>query len=259
MARPVQILRVFTDGTEGGNHLGVVVDTVNLDAQRMQAIASELGFSETVFMDWKIGSAPHVRIFTPVSELPFAGHPLVGVAWLLLRVGPGGVDQVTCGVGEVRIAAEGARVWIKPPFGQPVRTKADPPTLGWCAPSRAWEVDMPLPYSVWQMETPEEVGRLGSPPPDLGMTLVWAWESWPDLVKARFFAPSMGVVEDPATGSAAVALAAALRSDGVASGRVRISQGIEMGRPSLIDLTWGEDRCRVGGTVVRDGIREMEW
>lgn len=259
MARPAQILRVFTDGTTGGNHLGVVADTVNLDTERMQAIASELGFSETVFIDWRMDAAPRVRIFTPVSELPFAGHPLVGAAWLLLRAGPGGVDRVTCGVGEVSISTEDARVWIEPPFRQPVRIQDRPPALDWCSPIRAWEVEMPLPYSVWQMENPEAVGCLASPPADLGMTLVWAWESSPDRVKARFFAPGMGVVEDPATGSAAVALAAALRSDGMKSGRVRISQGTEVGSPSLIHLKWEESRCRVGGTVVREGVREMKW
>ncbi len=259
MARPAQVLRVFTDGSQGGNHLGVVADTVNLDAERMQAIATQLGFSETVFIQWQSGAPPHVRIFTPVSELPFAGHPLVGAAWLLLRAGPGGVDRVTCGVGEVSIGVEGAQVWIEPPFQQPVRTQQDPPTLGWCSPVRAWEVEMPLPYSVWQMETPEGVGGLESPPAELGMTLAWAWESSPGNVKARFFAPGMGVVEDPATGSAAVALAAALRSDGRSSGKVRISQGSEMGWPSLIDLIWEGNRCRVGGTVIRDEVREMKW
>ncbi len=259
MARPAQILRVFTDGEQGGNHLGVVADTVSLDDDRMQAIATKLGFSETVFIDWQMGGMPNVRIFTPVSELPFAGHPLVGAAWLLLRLGPGGVRKVRCGVGEVKIGAEGDLVWIEPPFQQPVRTQEDLPPLDWCSPARAWEVEMPLSYLVWQMETPEQIGRLGSPPADLGMTLVWAWESPPDRVKARFFAPGMGVVEDPATGSAAVALAAVLRSEGMTSGRVQISQGRELGWPSLINLTWEGDRCRVGGTVVRDEIREMVW
>ncbi len=259
MARPAQILRVFTDGEAGGNHLGVVADTVRLDDERMQAIATELGFSETVFIEWQMGGMPNVRIFTPVSELPFAGHPLVGAAWLLLRPGPGGVDRVTCGVGEVKIAAEGDQVWIEPPFDQPVRPLETPLSQGWCSPARAWEVEMPLTYSVWQMETPDQVGALGPPPADLGMTMVWAWESSPDRVRARFFAPGLGVVEDPATGSAAVALAAVLRREGMAAGRLRISQGREMGRPSRIDLSWEGSRCRVGGTVIRDGVREMEW
>ena len=259
MARPAQILRVFTDGTDGGNHLGVVADTVKLDETRMQSIAAHLGFSETAFVDWLSGPVPHVRIFTPAAELPFAGHPLVGVAWLLLQAGPGGVERVTCGVGEVCIAIDEGRVWVEPPFQQPVSVQADPPTHGWCAPAQAWEVEMPLPYAVWQMESPDQVAALGPPPAELGMTLVWAWESSPHRVKARFFAPGMGVVEDPATGSAAVALAAVLRSEGADSGEVRISQGAEIGHPSVIDLAWEGDRCRLGGTVVREGIRELEW
>ena len=258
MARPAQILRVFTDRSQGGNRLGVVADSVALDSAGMQAIAAELGFSETVFIDWQPGAAPHVRIFTPVAELPFAGHPIVGAAWLLLRAGPGGVERVTCEAGEVGVADDGDQIWIEPPFGQPV-TRKSPPSDGWCYPARAWEVRMPLPYSVWQMDRPGQVAELGSPPAELDMTLVWAWESFPDRVKARFFAPGFGVVEDPATGSAAVALAAVLRADGQASGKVRISQGGEMGCPSLIDLVWDGDGCRVGGTVVRDEVREMEW
>ncbi len=206
-----------------------------------------------------MGGTPHVRIFTPTSELPFAGHPLVGAAWLLLRAGPGGVDCVTCGVGEVKIAADGDKIWVEPPFEQPVRAMAVSAMEGWCSPVRAWEVEMPLPYTVWQVDTPEDVSGLGAPPPDLGMTLVWAWVSSPDRVKARFFAPGMGVVEDPATGSAAVALAAVLRSEGMLSGDLQISQGVEMGWPSRIDMNWDGSRCHLGGRVVREGVRELEW
>ena len=155
MARPVQILRVFTDGTQGGNHLGVVADTVKLDDERMQTIATELGFSETVFIDWQMGGVPHVRIFTPVSELPFAGHPLVGAAWLLLRAGPGGVDRVSCGAGEVKIASEGDRVWIEPPFQQPVRPEEAPPALGWCSPAKAWEWRCPFPIRSGRWRPPK--------------------------------------------------------------------------------------------------------
>lgn len=259
MARPAQILRVFTDGSDGGNHLGVVADAVNLDSRRMQEIAAELGFSETVFLDWRAGGIPHVRIFTPSVELPFAGHPLVGTAWLLLQAGPGGVDRVTCEVGEVGISMEGDLVKVVTPFRQPVTAQSDPPTRGWCSPRRAWEVEMPLPYSVWQLPGPEQVAALQDPPSDLGITYAWAWVSEPHRITARFFAPEMGVVEDPATGSAAVALAAALRSEGMASGNVLISQGKEMGCSSLIELNWEGERCQLGGRVVREGVRELQW
>ena len=77
------VLRVFTAGREGGNHLGVVNDLVDLDDAAMQQIATDLGFTETVFVDWPEGSIPFARIFTPAEELPFAGHPLVGAAWCL--------------------------------------------------------------------------------------------------------------------------------------------------------------------------------
>ena len=81
MSRPCHVLRVFTRGDEGGNHLGVVVDAIALSTDRMQAIATDLGFSETVFIDWTdTTDHPKVRIFTPADELPFAGHPLVGIS-----------------------------------------------------------------------------------------------------------------------------------------------------------------------------------
>ena len=76
--RHCYVLRVFTRGGEGGNHLGVVTDTTGLADVTMQAIATALGFSETIFIDWRAVGDPRVRIFTPAAELAFAGHPLVG-------------------------------------------------------------------------------------------------------------------------------------------------------------------------------------
>ena len=94
MARHCYVLRVFTRGDEGGNHLGVVTDSTSLTTESMQAIAVDLGFSETIFLEWNEGEIPHVRIFTPGAEMAFAGHPLVGMAWTLKQLGPGHPD--TC-------------------------------------------------------------------------------------------------------------------------------------------------------------------
>ena len=79
--RPVQVLSVFTRDGEGGNKLGFVADGTDLETQQMQAIATDLGFAETVFLDWVDRPHPYVRIFTPGQEMMFAGHPLVGTAW----------------------------------------------------------------------------------------------------------------------------------------------------------------------------------
>ena len=90
--RHCYVLRVFTRGDEGGNHLGVVTDVTGLDTETMQGIATELGFSETVFIDWQNEGVPFVRIFTPAAEMPFCGTP----------AGRGGLDAGCCRSGEHR-------------------------------------------------------------------------------------------------------------------------------------------------------------
>lgn len=246
---------MFTRNGEGGNPLGVVPDTTGLDPAAMQGIANDLGFSETVFLDWRAGGIPHARIFTPAREMPFAGHPLVGAGWLLEAVGPGGPGRLMCEVGEVAVRQEGDLTWIDPPFGQPV----EPCSLdvaGWVSPVSAMTVSTPLPYHLFELASPEEVASAA--PPSIGGELyLWAWEG-PDSVKARFFAAGVGVAEDPATGSAAVALAARLAAGGMTEGRVTVHQGDELGAPSTIHLTWAGDRVSVGGTVVRDELRVLD-
>ena len=80
--RSCHVLRVFTRGDVGGNHLGVVNDASGLDTDAMQGVAADLGFSETVFLHDRGSDGPFVRIFTPAAEMQFAGHPLVGAAWM---------------------------------------------------------------------------------------------------------------------------------------------------------------------------------
>ena len=110
--RHCYVLRVFTrvsgDGRHvGGNHLGVITDVTGLPDRVMQEIATELGFSETIYVDWRAPGNPAARIFTPGAEMPFAGHPLVGAGWLLQVIGPGGPTAITCGVGDVAIEMTG--------------------------------------------------------------------------------------------------------------------------------------------------------
>ncbi len=256
MPRHCYVLRVFTRRDEGGNHLGVVTDVSGLTDEAMQGIAAELGFSETIFVDWRRGGVPTARIFTPGRELPFAGHPLVGAGWVLLAIGPGGVDRIACGVGEVAVRRDGDTVWIRPPFDQEV-SRSRTSFAGWADPLDAWEVRMPLPYQVVELATPDDVAGL-SPPDGLGEVYAWAWQEEARAVKARFFAVDIGVVEDPATGSAAVALAAVLRHTGRRTGDVVISQGDEIGHPSTLRVRWSEGGVEVGGTVRRDEVRELE-
>ena len=261
--RHCYVLRVFTRGDEGGNHLGVVPDSTGLDTQTMQVIAAELGFSETVFLDWRhMEGAPTARIFTRTTELPFSGHPLVGACWVLSKLGPG-ADHVLCGVGEVALSMEDDVAWIETDLDQRIETLNDPIRTavlrGFPPAKMARRVMMPFPYLLLELDHPEDVSA-AQPNVDAfdpnEMVFICAWESDRSM-KARFFAPEFGVTEDPATGSAAVALAAVLQARGQPEGRLDIHQGDEVGSPSTILLRWGKGRARIGGTVRKDEVRVL--
>ncbi|MCB2224215.1 MAG: PhzF family phenazine biosynthesis protein [Actinobacteria bacterium] len=259
--RSYLILRVFTRDDLGGNHLGVVTDLDGLDGAAMQQITAGLGYSETVFID---GAAPpRVRIFTPAAEMPFAGHPLVGAAWVVGVHEERATDRVVCGVGEIPFRTEGSTVWVDTPMvtdvapaddGGEIAAAAGLPTTG-----RTWWARMPLPYLVVEAPSAAEVA---SAAPDFGAllagpageaALLYARDG--GRVKARFFAAGLGVPEDPATGSAAASLAAVLAHEGEASGHLSISQGDEIGHPSTIEVSWSPQACSLGGTVRLDGER----
>jgi predicted PhzF superfamily epimerase YddE/YHI9 len=184
----LQVLRVFIgpDG-RGGNPLGVFLDGGAIPEERRQAVARRLGFSETVFVD----DAPsgRIRIFTPGAELPFAGHPTVGTAWLLHETG-NPVAALHPPAGEVRVRHDEERTWIR----------ADP---AWVHQHRRVHLASPADVESY-------------PPPRMGETgiYVWAWldEARGD-VRARYFATDYGIAEDEATGAAAVAMGGDLRRD----------------------------------------------
>jgi predicted PhzF superfamily epimerase YddE/YHI9 len=182
----LHVLEVFVspDG-EGGNGLGVFLEGGEVPEPERQRVAHELGFSETVFVD----DAPRgeIRIFTPASELPFAGHPCVGTAWLLRRE-RGPVDA------------------LRPPPGEiPVRYEDG--DLVWIAARREW---CP-PFEFFHLDAPEEVDALTEPPAGSGMAYCWAWEDErAGRMRARGLFPAEDIAEDEATGSAAIALSADL-------------------------------------------------
>lgn len=216
----LHVLRVFTadDGSEG-NPLGVFVDGAEVPSEQRQAVATELGYSETVFVD-EIASG-RLQIFTPANELPFAGHPLVGTAWLLAERGHA-APVLRPPAGEVPAWVEDGRVWI--------RGRGE------------W-----LPgLTIEQLETPADVDAL-SPDSD---TYYWAWEDEAaGRVRSRFFAPSFGIPEDPATGSAAVGLVTLL-------GRPIV---INQGTGSILHARPGPDGTgEVGGLVVLDEVCDYQ-
>ncbi len=262
MERECTIVRVFTRGESGGNHLGVITDPTGLDDHAMQTIATDLGFSESTFVKAQPDGVPLVRIFTPVDELPFAGHPLVGTAWVLTVHGSGTQTALRCGIGDVAIRTDGAMVWIDAPMNGRVTPSDDVAAFlgraGIRSPVSTARVLLPKEYVIGELASFADVAALV---PDMGVlsevfgVLVYAREA--DHVLARFFAPDTGVDEDPATGSAAVALATALQARGEASGTLSIDQGESIGFPSRIELRWEGDTASIGGTVVLDEVRTL--
>ncbi|MDJ0665171.1 MAG: PhzF family phenazine biosynthesis protein [Acidimicrobiia bacterium] len=253
MPRQCSVLRVFTRDGKGGNHLGVVTELDGLDGAAMQTIAADLGFSETVFI--AIGAVPEVRIFTPSMELPFAGHPLVGAAHYLFRSGVAG-DRIKCGIGEVKIRHDRDMTWIDAPMFHE-RAYRDGAIfamrVGLKNPVSTWRVEMPLDYRIVELATPEEVAAADPDPSAFGVALgaaVYARSG--RNVRMRFFAPGAGVFEDPATGSAAVALATRFAAAGEPNGSATIDQGEEIGHPSRIELHWEGRSASIGGTVAVD-------
>lgn len=181
----LHVLKVFAgeDG-KGGNPLGVFLDGGAVPGANRQSVAAELGFSETVFADDRRTAA--LRIFTPAAELPFAGHPLVGTAWLLAREGEK-ADMLRPPPGEVPVRREGEITYIS---GKPK----------WAPP-----------FEHVEYASPEEVDALDGSPVGLGHAGAWAWENeTAGKVRARVFVPALGVPEDEATGSYAVRLCASL-------------------------------------------------
>ena len=219
----LHVLRVFVnDEGEFGNQLGVFLNGSEVPADRRQAVATELGYSETVYVDDR--ERGEMRIFTPRIELPFAGHPTVGTAWLLRKEGIA-VSALRPPAGEVGVRFEDGTTFIS----------AEP----------AWSP----PFGYLQLPEPAEVRALDGPPTDPGNVYAWAWiDEDAGTIRARSFAPGAGIAEDEATGSAALALCAQL-------GRaVTINQGQGS---LLIARPLGDGRAEVGGQVVLDEVRDF--
>lgn len=228
MSIDVAVLRVFTDSRgDFGNPLGVVDAAAATPADR-QRIATQLGYSETVFIELpQAGSTTaHAHIFTPATELPFAGHPSVGAAWWLRERGTP-VDTLHVPAGNLQVGRAGAMTTI--------RARAD------------WSPQ----FDVHDFASVDEL--LDADPVDYAdhrYHYLWTWtDREAGRIRARMFANELGVPEDEATGSAAVRLTDALRRD------LEITQG----KGSQITTTWNADGwVLVGGRVVSDGVRQLD-
>lgn len=263
---PLTILDVFAERKLQGNQLAVVEDAAALSTEQMQAIALETNFSETTFVTARSPGRATVRIFTPGQELPFAGHPTVGTAWLL----SGGQGQITLDLaaGEVAVEFDAAGIgWMTPPpvqFQSVVSAEHAAAALGLAA----GDIDGSLPVEIAEvgprfllvpvrnltalralrvnMDAVTELSDAGGRLSVFAFTFE-AYEAGADIA-ARMFFYAAGVREDPATGSANTALAAYLRKHQGDRGLVTVDQGVEIGRASRLYLKVGEP-IQVGGKV----------
>ncbi len=268
--RDYVVLDVFTRTPLAGNQLAVFTDAEGLDGEVMQLAARELNLSETVFLlPGDARSDARIRIFTPLLELPFAGHPVLGAAYVVAdRLGADSV-RLLAGSGVVRVDLKrehGAIVFGE--MEQPIpsvsafkETDRLLQALGVARSELPVEVYVNGPAHVFVMlESEDEVAELG---PDmtalekLGEVGVNCFAGSGSLYTTRMFGPALGVDEDPATGSAAGPLALHLLRHGlIAAGQeIRIRQGLEIGRPSLlyarVDGSAEQiERIAVGGRAV---------
>ena len=251
------IADVFTEMAFGGNQLAVFPDAGALDTRQMQTLAREMNFAESTFVS--PGSAPghfRVRIFTPMAELPFAGHPTIGTAVVLGHLGrTDGLSEIVLeeNIGPVRVMLRdgGATLFMQ---GAPeIRPHAVAPVvfadaLGLKRTQLAgdpWQAGYGFPFIFVPVRDREAVAasvlhadRWAMLTQDMwGGRAVYVYaatrhDGETTYIHARMYAPKMGIIEDPATGSAACALAGSLDTDAT---HLVIDQGVELGRPSRLE------------------------
>jgi trans-2,3-dihydro-3-hydroxyanthranilate isomerase len=288
MSRQYHTADVFTSEAFGGNQLAVLPDATGLSTDQMHRITREFNFSETVFVlpPADQSHARRLRIFTPGVELPFAGHPTVGTAFVLASIGeiPVTGDETKIifeeGVGPVpvlirakngspvfaqlttaRIPEKGAETYDPAIIAQALSLDVD--DIDVARGIESWSAG--LPYLFIPLNSLDALARSrvnaeawekslkNSPVPE-----VYPFVDYEGAIRARMYAPNIGLTEDPATGSACASLGGYLASrsdirDGTL--RVTVHQGVEMGRPSRleleVDMKGGAMKAvRVGGASV---------
>ena len=217
MAR-LHLLRVFcADDGSGGNPLGVFMDGSEVRPEQRQAVAADLGLSETVFVD--DAERGEIRIFTPAVELDFAGHPAVGTAWLLE-----GAGALRPPAGEVGVTRDEQAVYVaaRPEWGPA--------------------------FELTRLGSPADVEALEGPPGGHDLIAAWAWiDEGAGTIRARVFPVRIGIPEDEATGSAATKLCALLAR----------AIDIRQGRGSRILARPAADGfVEIGGRCTVDEVRD---
>ncbi|MBW8769125.1 MAG: PhzF family phenazine biosynthesis protein [Gemmatimonadetes bacterium] len=282
---------VFTDVPFGGNQLAVFPDARGIPEHRLQDVAREFNYSETTFV-YPASDQAHtrrVRIFTPGNELPFAGHPTVGTAHVLAAIGDlaltGDTTRIVfeelvgpvpvtirseggaptfCQLSVAKLPEEGPTPPSREALAGVLGLEPDDLLDGEWAP-RGWTCG--VPYLFVPLRDRDAVARARVNVAEWERALAGTWAPEPFVfaregeragsdLHGRMFAPAFGIPEDPATGSAAVALAGYLtrrdaRRNAGGTLRWRLEQGFEMGRPSILDIE--ADVARGDITAVRVG------
>jgi len=228
MGIDVTVLRVFTDPDgKFGNPLGVV-DAATVEPADRQRLAAQLGYSETIFVDLPAAGSTtaHATIYTPRTQVPFAGHPTVGVSWWLREHGmPINTLRVPAGVVQVSYAGELTGVSARAEWA-PEFAVHDLDSLDTLAAADPTDFSDDIAHYLWTW-TDRSAGSL----------------------RARMFAANLGVVEDEATGSAAIRMTDYLSRD------LTITQG----KGSVIVTTWNpEGWVGVSGRVVKDVVTQVD-
>jgi trans-2,3-dihydro-3-hydroxyanthranilate isomerase len=275
------VVDVFAQEPFSGNQLAVVHEAGDLPDDALLAITREFGFSETTFPTPVDGGRYRTRIFTPGGEIPFAGHPTLGTAWVLRTRGAVTADDLVqeCGAGEIGVRIDGGRVELTAEPGDVVGPLGEGfvaqllESIGleledcdgetWLAGTGLTFVHLPVKdAAVGRARAPRHEVRDVADLPETrdpldGLNLYAVLDRADGVLRlhSRMFAPGL-VPEDPATGSAAAGLGLALHARTLlADGdRYRISQGSELGRPSVFDgrIDTDEDvvsRVHVAGSV----------
>ena len=265
----LHIVDVFAETRYAGNQLAVVRDCAQLSGEAMQTIAREMNFSETTFVVAETVARAKVRIFTPGNELPFAGHPTIGTAWVLGHQRANYVLELAAGDVEVRLDGAAGIAWMVPPK----------PVLGARFPADHAARLLGLVSADLASELPAQIVEIGPKFVFIGVrdlatlrrarldqayhracldeglpvhsVFVFAPQAYSADAQysARLFFDANGIREDPATGSANSGFAAYLHSHLKRPIDAIVEQGFEIKRPSRLYLHCDDKGLRVGGRV----------
>ncbi|MBZ5488449.1 PhzF family phenazine biosynthesis protein [Halomonas aquamarina] len=275
-----QLLDVFTDSPFAGNQLAVFLEADSLETATMQAIARELNLAETVFLG-AASAANHypMRIFTPTQELDFAGHPTVGTAQLLAELGLISREQTLIlqpPVGKLPIRFSDSKATFT--TARPASISSSPldpssaaallglqrhqvvgtPVISSCGLAFHL-IELADLVALQNLQISEAEWTRAVAPSGVEQVYVYVIEASDDTeatLRSRMFSREHGLCEDPATGSAAAALSGYLATTSQARSW-RIHQGVEMGRPSVIETATADGRVQVGGNAVLVGKGEI--